>query len=221
MSDGEHTYCSNSWDSDRVLSSHRYLKAVGNRDLGTQLWVMIHTMVEAAHIGVPADDRERIEPFLGSWALVSFEHVLLSGEVSRPFGDSPTGSILYQSDGQMSAQLSVGSPTRLVNDDPDQASAEEATQAWRTYFGYWGSFKIVVEKRVVVHRVEGSSFSNWIGTEQVRHFNFDGAEHRFNPHRRGEARRGRDVRTRRRDRRRVFSQQQRPGGGIQEPDRCP
>jgi hypothetical protein len=136
---------------------------------------MIHTMAEAANIGVPADYRERIESLVGSWALVSFEHVLLSGEVSRPFGDSPSGSIFYQSDGHMSAQVSAGSPTRFVNDDPDQASAEEATQAWRTYFGYWGSFKIFAEKRVVVHRVEGGSFSNWIGTEQVRHYRFDEA----------------------------------------------
>jgi hypothetical protein len=31
------------------------------------------------------------------------------------------------------------------------------------------------EERVVLHRVEGSSFPNWIGTEQTRHFHFDGA----------------------------------------------
>jgi hypothetical protein len=107
--------------------------------------------------------------------LVSFEHLLPSGEVSRPLGDSPSGSILYQSDGHMSAQVSVGSPARFANDDPDQASAEEATQAWRAYLGYWGSFKVVADKQVVIHRVEGSSFSNWIGTDQVRHFRFDGA----------------------------------------------
>jgi hypothetical protein len=150
------------------------LKAPGNRDFGFRVWAMIHTMVEAAKIGL-SDERERIEPFLGSWALVSLERVLPSGEVSRPLGDSPVGSILYQPDGHMSAQLSVGNPARFVNDDLDQASAEEATQAWRTYLGYWGSFKILVEKGVVVHRVEGSSFPNWIGTEQVRHFHFDGA----------------------------------------------
>lgn len=115
-------------------------------------------------------------PFLGSWGLVSFEHVLPSGELLKPFGDSPLGLILYQADGHMSAQVSVNSPTRFASEDTLRASAEEATEAWRTYFGYWGSFKVYPEKRVVVHRVEGSSFSNWIGTEQVRHFRFDGAD---------------------------------------------
>jgi hypothetical protein len=131
-------------------------------------------MVKAANSRLPADDREGSEPFLGSWGLVSFEEVLPSGEVLKPFGDSPSGSILYQADGRMSAQVSVGSPIRFANEDPLRASAEEATAAWRTYFGYWGSFKVYAEKGVVVHRVEGSSFPNWMGTEQVRHFRFDG-----------------------------------------------
>jgi Lipocalin-like domain len=93
----------------------------------------------------------------------------------RPFGDAPTGLILYQPDGRMSAQISVGSRKKLACEDPLEASPEEAAEAWRTYFGYWGSFAVNPEKRVVVHRVEGSSFSNWIGTEQVRYFRFDEA----------------------------------------------
>lgn len=167
-------------DKDKNVTRGRtrphFMKASGNPDLRSLLWVMIHTMAEAANIGIPEDHRERIEPFLGSWALISFEHVLPSGEVLRPFGDSPSGSILYQPDGHMSAQLSAGNPAKFANGDPDRASAEEATHAWRTYFGYWGSFKVIVEKRVVVHRVEGSSFPNWVGTEQVRHFRFEGAD---------------------------------------------
>jgi hypothetical protein len=121
-------------------------------------------------------ERKHAEQFLGSWGLVSSEHVLPSGEVARPYGESPSGLILYQADGRMSAQLSVGSPARVASDDPFYASAEEAAAAWRTYFGYWGSFEVDTEKGVVVHHVEGSSFSNWIGTDQVRHFRFDGAD---------------------------------------------
>jgi Lipocalin-like domain len=122
-----------------------------------------------------ANDRESFEQFVGSWGLLSFEQVLPSGEVLKPFGDSPLGSILYEAGGHMSAQISIGGPARFANEDPLRASAEEAAEAWRTYFGYWGSFKVYAEKRVVVHRIEGCSFSNWIGTEQVRHFCFDGA----------------------------------------------
>ena len=136
---------------------------------------MIHAMVEADNITLQADDRERSEQFLGSWGLVSFEHVLPSGEGLRLFGDSPSGLLLYQAGGRMSAHVSVGSPAKFASDDTLEATDGEAAEAWRTYFGYWGSFKVYAEERVVVHRVEGSSFSNWIGTEQVRHFRFEGA----------------------------------------------
>lgn len=118
---------------------------------------------------------EHSEPFVGSWELATFQTVLPSGEISKPFGDSPMGLIVYQADGRMSAQLSVRKPTKLASDDPDQASAEEAAEAWRMYFGYWGSFRVDAAKGVVAHRVEGCSFANWIGTEQVRNFRFEGA----------------------------------------------
>jgi hypothetical protein len=129
-----------------------------------------------ANIGTAANDREHIASFLGSWDLVSFEHVLPSGEASKPFGNSPVGLLVYQADGRMSAQVSTDGPTRLSSDDSFEASLEEAAGAWRTYFGYWGCFEVCPEEGVVVHRVQGSSFPNWIGTDQARHFRFAGAK---------------------------------------------
>jgi hypothetical protein len=131
--------------------------------------------MHTANSGASANDPEHIAPFLGSWDLVSFEHVLPSGETSTPFGNSPVGLLVYEAQSRMSAQVSTGSPTRLSSDDSLEASVEEAAGAWRTYFGYWGWFKVCAEEGVVVHRVQGSSFPNWIGTEQARHFRFDGA----------------------------------------------
>ena len=109
---------------------------------------------------------------VGSWSLVTFEQVLHSGEVLKPFGDSPSGSIIYQADGRMSAQVSVGNRARFASDDPDRATTEEAEKAWQTYFGYWGTYEVNAEKQVVMHRVEDCSFPNWVGTIQVRHFRF-------------------------------------------------
>lgn len=43
--------------------------------------------------------------FIGSWDLVSYELRLPSGAITKPFGDRPVGRILYQRNGQMSAQL--------------------------------------------------------------------------------------------------------------------
>lgn len=114
-----------------------------------------------------------VKQFVGSWGLISFEHALPSGEVQRLFGDSPLGLLIYQADGHMSTHLSDGESSRFASEDLLQASSDEASGAFRKYIGYWGTFEVSAEKGVVVHRVKGSSFPNWIGTEQVRHFRFD------------------------------------------------
>ena len=121
------------------------------------------------------DSLEAGEPaarFLGTWALVSFEHVLPTGARGQLFGENPKGQISYHSDGQMSAQLQVGSPKRLTGEQIVRIAPEEASEAWRGYLGYWGTFRIDARNNIVVHHVQGSSFPNWIGTEQARHFRF-------------------------------------------------
>jgi hypothetical protein len=120
-----------------------------------------------------AKGRDCFERFLGAWSLLSCEHFPPGGTVLKPFGDFPRGLILYQAGGCMSAQLSVGSLAVLASNDSLQASVEEGFRVWREYLGYWGTFEVFPEEGIVVHRVEGSSFPNWIETEQIRHFRFD------------------------------------------------
>jgi hypothetical protein len=132
-------------------------------------------MPDAANLAPQTDNSDLSARFLGSWTLVSVEQTLPSGEVLKPFGDDPSGLILYAAGGHMSAQLGNGNPKRFASDDFMAASDGEAAAAWRMYISYWGTFKIDAGRRVIVHKVEGSLFSNWIGTEQVRHFSFDDA----------------------------------------------
>jgi hypothetical protein len=130
-------------------------------------------MAESVNAAQQSDSRKLYAQFVGSWSLISFQHVLSSGELVRPFGGHPSGLILYQSDGHMSAQIAAEECSKFANQDPSEASNDEASKAWRAYLGYWGTFEVNPERLVVVHRVKGSSFPNWIGTEQVRHFRFD------------------------------------------------
>jgi hypothetical protein len=119
-------------------------------------------------------ETDRSEPFIGSWTLSSFELRLKSGEIRTPFGEHPVGRILYQRSGQMSAQLMHSTPAAFGNPDPLQASPEEVNRAWHEYTGYWGTFRVDPVAPVVTHRVEGSSFPNWVGQNQIRSFRFEG-----------------------------------------------
>jgi hypothetical protein len=130
-------------------------------------------MADAPNIQPQLDSRDYSQRFLGAWALVSCEHRWSSGEVVKLFGDDPLGLLLYETSGHMSAQLSVATPKRFAGEDFLQASDLEAAEAWRKYIGYWGTFQVYPDQSLIVHRVEGCSFANWIGTEQHRHFRFD------------------------------------------------
>ena len=112
-------------------------------------------------------------PFIGAWRLRSYQLRLASGEVTEPFGDRPMGRLLYETNGQMSAQVIASAPAPFVNSDPADATAEESDRAWRNYVGYWGKFTVNTEARTVVHHVEGAWFPNWIGQDQVRSFRFE------------------------------------------------
>ena len=121
---------------------------------------------------------QRAEPvttarFIGSWELVSYELRLPSGAITKPFGDRPIGRILYQSNGQMSAQLMQPAATPFASSDPLKATREETERAWRNYIGYWGSFRVDAKAGTVTHRVEGGWLPNWIDQEQVRTFRFE------------------------------------------------
>jgi lipocalin-like protein len=111
---------------------------------------------------------------IGSWKLISYELRLASGDLLKPFGDHPTGRVLYQRNGQMSAQLMDANTAAFTNADPLKSSKEETDRAWRNYIGYWGTFRVDTKKNVVVHHIEGCWFPNWIGTNQIRSFHFKG-----------------------------------------------
>jgi Lipocalin-like domain len=115
--------------------------------------------------------RERL---LGSWRIVSWTWRNASGDVSSPLGDDPAGLLTYDASGTVSAQLMRRSQPRFKSDDWLRATADEEAAAWSGYFGYFGTYSISESADAVIHHVEGSSFPNLVGTEQVRYCHLAG-----------------------------------------------
>ena len=113
--------------------------------------------------------RERL---LGSWRLVSSEWRTAAGPVDSPFGNDPLGLLTYDAAGTVSAQLMRRNPSRFESDDLLRATPQEKAHSWSGYFGYFGTYSL--SEDVVTHHVEGSSFPNLVGTDQVRHCRLDG-----------------------------------------------
>jgi hypothetical protein len=116
------------------------------------------------------------EKLLGAWLLVSWEEIAAGGETNYPLGKDAIGQISYSETGRVSAQLMRQHLPRFSNEDWQQATKDEKSDAWSAYFGYFGSYDIDLEKNAVTHHVEGSWFPNLIGTKQVRYFRFQGQQ---------------------------------------------
>jgi Lipocalin-like domain len=112
---------------------------------------------------------------VGAWSLSSYELRLKpSGTITTPFGPHPVGQILYEANGQMSAQLMRPETTAFASNDPLRATDEEAASAWRNYIGYWGTYTIDASAGIITHHIEGAWLTNWVGQNQTRAFQLSG-----------------------------------------------
>lgn len=110
--------------------------------------------------------------FVGTWSLESFRATTPRGEAAYPFGEALVGRITYHADGRMSVQLASGNRAALSSEDPRVAPADEIVEAFATYLGYLGTYTVDTEAREVTHHLEIASMPNWVGTDQVRRYEF-------------------------------------------------
>jgi hypothetical protein len=101
-----------------------------------------------------------VERFLGAWELVDWRATDGDGNVRFPYGEDAQGQITYTADGRMSAHL-MRPPA-----DPSNAPPQ--------HLSYWGTFSLQASEGTVTHHVIGTSQANWIGSDQVRQFTFEG-----------------------------------------------
>jgi hypothetical protein len=112
--------------------------------------------------------------FVGSWSLESWEARTPFGEVTYPFGEDPAGRIMYDATGNMSVQLMRQDRPRFNSDDPFGGTVDEIQSAFEGFFAYYGRYSVQEGDSTVIHHLVGSSFPNWVGVDQVRHFAFSG-----------------------------------------------
>ena len=121
-----------------------------------------------------------------------------NGEQRKPFGDTPQGTIIYTADGYVSVNMMVPDRQPLAMDsrmiarcrrigagtEEDAPADVELTEAkWRifassiTYQAYAGTYSLVED--TVTHKVELALWPEWVGTDLVRTFKFDGEDLRL------------------------------------------
>jgi hypothetical protein len=101
----------------------------------------------------------------GTWMLMKYEVYSENGE-TRP-GNYDVGRLTY-GEKEMAAHLLRSGEKTATAPATDAARAE----AYRAYLGYFGPYTVDTAKKTVIHHVAGSSRPDWIGSDQVRHYDF-------------------------------------------------
>ena len=127
-------------------------------------WVL----VLAAALGFIAPVYAENVSILGAWKLLSFAREdAVSGEIIRPWGEAPSGYLMYLPDGHMSAVLTAGGRQAAVPADEKQVAKLYSNMA-----AYAGTY--TVHDNTVVHHVEVAWLPGWVGSDQPRQLKLEG-----------------------------------------------
>jgi Lipocalin-like domain len=119
--------------------------------------------------------RKPSDEFVGAWKLISLERRTAAGAVTYPLGEHPVGRLTYDAMGRMSAQLMrPDRPKFKADDDARTGSTEEKIAAYDGYTAYYGTYTVNEADHTVIHHVEASLYPNWIGSDQLRKYEFSG-----------------------------------------------
>lgn len=112
--------------------------------------------------------------FVGVWTLLSSVTTTADGKVSNRYGDKPSGRITYDSSGRMSALLMGAGRKKVSSLDLRNATESESKAVLQSFTAYYGRFDVNEANKTVIHHVEVSLDPNWVGTDLVRSYEFDG-----------------------------------------------
>lgn len=116
---------------------------------------------------------------VGTWGLVSYEARDSKGEIRYPLGEHVSGQLIYDSAGNMSAHVMRNDRPLFAANDSARGTDAEVRAAFEGYTSYFGTYTIDTTKQTVTHRVRGASYPNWVASDQMRYYKFDGSGSRL------------------------------------------
>jgi hypothetical protein len=116
-----------------------------------------------------------VPDFVGTWRLVSYEARDSKGQIQYPLGEHVSGQLIYNAAGNMSAHVMRNDVPQFVANDSARGTDAEVRAAFEGYTSYFGTYTIDTKKQTVTHRVQGASYPNWVASDQLRYYKFDGS----------------------------------------------
>ena len=115
---------------------------------------------------------------VGSWTLISAK-VEQRGQIVEPFGSSPKGILTFDRNGRFSMVVTRSDLPKIASNNRAAGTQEENKAVVQGSIAYFGTYSVREPDRLFVVHVEGSTFPNWVGTDQKRIFSIAGDELKY------------------------------------------
>jgi lipocalin-like protein len=112
-----------------------------------------------------AQQKSLKEQVIGSWAFVSAINVRPDGTKSNSWDPKATGSLIYLPNGRFSFMIMRSDIPKF---EREKATPEQHKAAVQGLIAYHGTYTVDEATKTIIHRVQGSSFAAFNGTEQKR-----------------------------------------------------
>ena len=103
---------------------------------------------------------------VGTWKQVTNINIAPDGRRSEPFGSNPNAIITFDANGRFVTVTTRPDVPKFASNNRMQGTTEENKAMVQGGIAYFGTYSVV--DKVIVERVEGSTWPNWTGTEQKR-----------------------------------------------------
>jgi hypothetical protein len=103
---------------------------------------------------------------VGTWKQVTNINIAPDGRRSEPFGPNPNAIITFDANGRFVTVTTRPDVPKFASNNRMQGTAEENKAMVQGGIAYYGTYSVV--DKVIVEKVEGSTWPNWTGSEQKR-----------------------------------------------------
>ena len=112
--------------------------------------------------------------FAGTWRLVSSEMRTSSGQLHYPLGQDCAGNLIFDLDGNFSAQRMRVDRPEFASGDIVRGTTDEIKAAYEGYVAFWAKSEVDEAKHELTYVIKGSLFPNWVGHTNLRYYEFEG-----------------------------------------------
>jgi hypothetical protein len=119
------------------------------------------------------------EQLVGAWTFVSQQYKFPDGRTSDIFGPNAKGILIVEASGRVAYVSMRASLPKFASNDRLKGTTEENKAVVEGSYAYFGTYAVNEADRTFTVHVEGATFPNFEGADQIRTFTLAGDELRY------------------------------------------